>query len=243
MVPTSDTIKVTSRARISHLENDISSLWTAVRSLEAKLGCVSAETPSHPESLLQTRNSDTPHDQPSDGDTDSNASDLSPTNPPSHLLQLFDNALLDSNKHGSAAPPPHVPNLHKVQGSSALRALMPSRDDMLNITAHASSWLSLYNALFPMVNLTKTSDEMLSQYDKLQDPNADPVAVSTLLLTIAITVQQAPDDTAGRAAESMRDASSFIKDVSDSVERHVISDDALAGSLPGIETTLLFIRL
>lgn len=84
---------------------------------------------------------------------------------------------------------------------------------------------------------------MLSQYDKLQNPNADPVAIAALLISVAMTVQEAPNDTTGRAAESIRDASLFVKDVSDSVERIVISEDILAGSLDGIQTTLLFIRL
>ncbi len=51
---------------------------------------------------------------------------------------------------------------------------------------------------------------MLSQYDRLQDPNADPVVIATLLLVVAITVRQAPHDTSGPAAESIRDASAFI---------------------------------
>ena len=186
-------------------------------------------------------------DKLSDGDdgSHSDASDLSPTNPPTHLLQLFDNGLLGSegHGHGSATPPCHAASLHKLQGSSALRRLMPSRETMLTITAHASSWLSLYYGLFPLFNLPKTSDEMLSQYDKLQDPNADPIAITALLLSIAITVQQAPENNAGSSVESIKDASSFIRDVSDGVERIVIFDDALTGSLEGIETTLLFLRL
>ncbi|KAI9728850.1 MAG: hypothetical protein M1834_007237 [Cirrosporium novae-zelandiae] len=241
MMPTSNAVRVTSRARIRHLESEVSSLWATVHNLEAKLGCVHTEAATHPQPLSQTENADVLHDKPSDDDSDSNTSDLSPTNPPSHLLQLFDNGLLGS--YGSATPSHHASSLDKAQRSSILRRLMPSREDMLIIATHASSWLSLYNALFPMINITKTSDEMLSQYDKLQDPNTDLVAIAALLLSIAITVQQAPDDTAGRAVESIRDASSFIKGVSDSVERIIISDDALVGSLEGIETILLFLRL
>lgn len=255
MMSTSDANALTSRARIEHLESDVSSLWTIVRNLETKLGCVPTEVAPppqpqpQPQPQLETENTGDPQpqDKPNDADDDfdSNASDLSPTNPPSHLLQLFDNGLLISYGQGrdSATPSRHAASLHKAQGSSALRRLMPSRENMLTITAHASSWLSLYYALFPMINFPKTSDEMLSQYDKLQDPNEDPVAVAALLLSVAITVQQAPDDTAGRAAESIKDASSFIRDVSDSVERIVISDNGLAGSLEGIETTILFLRL
>ena len=246
MMPTSDSVTTTSRVRIGHLENDVSSLWTAVHTLEAKLGYVPSETTTRLQPTSPTEDAEGLYHKPSDedSDSDSNTSDLSPTSPPTHLLQLFDNGLLGSSGYGSSADPSHhASGLHKVHESSALRGLMPSREDMLTITAHASSWLSLYNAIFPMINFTKTSDEMLSQYDKLQDPNADPVSIAALLLSVAITVQQAPDDTTGRAADSIRDASSFVKDVSDSVERIVILDDALAGTLEGIETTLLFLRL
>lgn len=41
----------------------------------------------------------------------------------------------------------------------------------------------------------------------------------------------------------MRDARSFINDVSHHVKSQVISDEILAGSLEGIEITLLFLRL
>ena len=243
MIPTSDAIERTSRARLGHLECDVAGLWAAVRNLETKLGCVSTEA-AHPlQSPSQTESAGGPHNKPDDDDSDSTASDLSQTNPPTHLLQLFDNGLLGSNGDGSAFLSRHAPSLHKAHRSSALRALLPSREDMLTITASASSWLSLYNALFPMINFIKTSDEMLSQYDKLQDPNAGPVAVAALLLSIALTVQQAPDDTAGRAVGSIRNVSSFVKHVSDRVERIVVSDDTLAGTLEGMETTLLFIRL
>lgn len=240
MIPTSDAIEGTSRARLGHLESDVAGLWAAIRNLEAKLGCVSNEAAPHLQSPSQTEIAGGPHNKPNDDDSDSTASEVSLTNPPTHLLQLFDNGLLGSDGDGSAF---HSPSLHKAHRSSALHALLPSREDMLTISASASSWLSLYNAFFPTINFTKTSDEMLSRYDKLQDPNADPVAIAALLLSIAITVQQAPDDTAGCAAESIKDALSFVKDVSDCVERIVISDDTLAGTLEGMEMTLLFIRL
>jgi hypothetical protein len=243
MLPTSEAISVTSRARIRHLEIEVSSLWTVVRNLEAKLGCSTAEVATARQLPPQMETTGGPNDEARDDDSDANAPDMSPANPPSHLLQLFDNSVLGSYAEGSATPPHHAPSLEKKHGTSALRRLMPSREDMLTITAHASSWLFLYNALFPMINLTKTSDEMLSQYDKLQDSNSGPVAIASLLLSVAMTVQQAPDETAGLAAKSIGDASSFIKDVSDSVERTVVSDDALAGSLEGIEMTLMFLRL
>ena len=243
MISTSEAIEGTSRARLGHLESDVAGLWAAVRNLEAKLGCVSTEAAPPMQSPSQAENAGGPYNKSNNDDSDSTVSDSSLTNPPTHLLQLFDNGMLGTDGDGSANPSGHAPSMHKAHRSSALRALLPSREDMLTITASASSWLPLHNALFPTINMFKTSDEMLSQYDKLQAPNADLVAIAALLLYIALTVQQAPDDTVGRAAGSIRDASSFVMDVSDRVECIVISDDTLAGTLEGMETTMLFIRL
>lgn len=252
MMATAEAVTATSRSRISQLESNLSNLWTVVRNLETQVGIMSSAGSSQATRASQIVDASHARSKPGEGDeveagdddnadSDSDASGVSPTTPPSHLLQLFDNGLLDSYGYDSPTSSRQAPSVRKAQVRLALRELMPSREDMLTITLHASSWLSLYNALFPMINLTRTREEMMLQYDKLQDLEEN--AIAALLLSVAITVQQAPNDTAGLAAESIRDASSFVKDVSDLVERTVISDDALAGNLEGIETTLLFLRL
>ncbi|KAE8442514.1 hypothetical protein EG329_003295 [Mollisiaceae sp. DMI_Dod_QoI] len=228
---------MTSKAHIAHLKDDVSRLWTAVHTLETKLGCVPTKATLQPPT--QMGNPGAFHGTPSDDDLDSNASDLSPTSPQSHLLQLFDTGLLGSDGYGPEAPVRPAPNLHKAQESYALRALLPSKEDMVVIAAQASPWLYMYNSLFPTTNIFSSGEEMLSQYDKLQDPNANPFAIADLLLSVAITVQQKPNET----VVGIKNASSFIKDVCDTVERIIISHDALAGTLEGIRTSLLFLRI
>ena len=245
MITTSETVEGTSRARLGHVESDVADLWEAVRKLEARLDGMPNVADPPLQSSLPTEEIGDSHDTPSDDDCDSIAADLSLTNPPTHLLQLLDNGLLDSNREGSASQSHHTTSLHKAKAhkSSPLRALLPSREDMLIIAASASSSLTLYNALFPAMSFAKTGDEILLQYDKLQDLYADPVAIAALLLSIALIVQQGPSDTAGRAAKTIKDTTSFVRTVSDCVEHIVISDDILAGTLEGMETTLQFIRL
>lgn len=240
MLRRSSTAAITSKARIAHLENDVSRLWTAVHTLETKLGCVRTTAPSQPPS--QMGNTGGFHGTVSDDDLDSSASDLSPSSPQSHLLQLFDNGLLGSDGYGPEAPVRPAPSLHKAQECYALRALLPSKEDMVGISVQASPWLYMYNSLFPTTNIFSSGEEMLSQYDKLQDPNANPFAIADLLLSVAITVQQRPTETVANAS-GIKNASSFIKDVSDTVERVIISHDALAGTLEGIRTSLLFLRM
>ena len=120
MKPTSDTVVMTSQTRIRQLENDVSSLWTAMHCLEAKLGCAPTEASARPQPPAQTENAGDPYDKPTDNDTDSNASDLSHMSPPSHLLQLFDNGLLGSDGYRSITSSRHGLNQHKTQGSYAL---------------------------------------------------------------------------------------------------------------------------
>lgn len=246
MMPTSVTVGLASRARIARLEQDVSSLWTALHAVEAKFDCAPTGLSPLPFALPQTQASNgsaTYDGRPGEASSDSDSSHLSPTNPPTHLLQLFDNGLLGTHSDASNINPRHATASHKVNGVSALRELLPSREDMLTITAHAASWLSLYNSLFPMTSATRSGDAMLSQYDSLKDPDAHPIAVAALLLVVALTVQVVPDKISAGAIKSIKDASSFIKDVSDTVERVIVLDDALAGTLDGIEATLLFLRL
>lgn len=241
MVSTHNTVTLTSRARIRQLEGDVSSLWKVVRNLEAKLGCVPTDAPTR-QSLSVMENGSS-YDKPGDDDSESDASDLSATVPPSHLHQLFDNRLLGSSGHESTAPSPSTTSVHKTHRTTALNRLMPSKEDMIQVAAQAESWLALYSTLFPTAGSPKDGVEMLTQYNQLQGPNADPVEVASLLLTIAITVQPSQESIVEKTGGCIKNPANFIKEVSDSVERIVISDDELAGTLRGIETTLLFLRL
>ena len=70
MLRRSSTVAITSKAHIAHLKNDVSSLWTAVHTLETKLGCVPTEPTLQPPS--QMGNTGGSHGTPSDDDVDSN---------------------------------------------------------------------------------------------------------------------------------------------------------------------------
>ncbi|KAK4502079.1 hypothetical protein PRZ48_007890 [Zasmidium cellare] len=247
--PGPEVVRITTRARLASLERNQSSIWAAVRQLQAQNGIAASterppspsQGPSRRESLLSPV-----HGGPDgDGDDDSDASEsLSPPTAPIHLLQLFDNGVLDSggNDSGHAGASHHPPSPQRVQDCAALRALMPARTDMITIAAYASSWLPLYASLLPMVNVDKTPEALLTRYDELQH-EADPIALATLLLYIAMAVQHAPPPASFPESEQMQHIPTFVKTVSDTVERVVISDDALGGTLEGIEAALLFLRL
>jgi hypothetical protein len=239
MIPTSNAIHLTSRARIDHLEREISSLWGVVHKLEAQLGAAPSgvATGSQPQSLERTPSSH--HGKLRDEDLDSDASELESSNPPSHLLQLFENGLLGSDASVSVIPS-QPPATLKAQRTADLRRLLPSRGDMCLIASKATMWITILNSLFPMSKM-KSGDELLSVYDRLlQGTVADTVPIAALLLYIALTAQQARD--IDREVESIPDVPMFIKNVSDAVEL-VVSDDVVVGSLEGIQMMLLFLRL
>lgn len=225
---TCETVGLTSRARIRDLENSVDVLWNTVRRLEAKIGDAPTEVPPGPsmESFLRE---DSPEPSPND--------------PPAHLLTLFDNDLLDPHDEASITPPKSTLNYHNALKSSALWALMPSRQDLLLIAADASKWMTLFNSLFPNTGVSKDGSEMISAYDWLQQLNPDPVAVASVLLSIAITVKQAPQNPTLNTTSGVKGKTLFVTEVSDVVERTVISDDDMLASLEGIACGLLFVRL
>lgn len=241
--PGPEVARVTTRARLVKLERNQSSIWAAVRELQAHNGIATSDgwLPSHEEH--SRRQSFVSHDVNDDTDA---SEDLSPPNAPTHLLQLFNNSLLNSDGHelghGSSAQSHHPTSPQKMQACAALRALIPPHADMATIAAYASSWLPLYASLFPMVNINTTPEAMLLFHNESQNHN-DPVALATFLLYIAMTVQHAPATARLSTSESMQNLSTFVKNVSDTVEHIVIEDDALAGTIEGIEAALLFVRL
>lgn len=83
--------------------------------------------------------------------------------------------------------------------------------------------------------------QMLDNYDKVKRSEMRPVPIATILLAVALTVQQAQDAT--NMLRSIPDATIFIKNVSNLVEKVVVSNDDLIADLDGIRCALLFIRL
>ncbi len=241
---------------MANLERNQSSIWAAIRDLQARnsLSKSTGKLPSHEQfsqeqSLApqcQVNDDDDDDDNDAEDDDTDESEDVFPSNAPSHLLHLFDNSLLNSNGHQSHHDNAGLFNLsstpQKVQACAALRALTPSHADMTTIASYASSWLPLYASLFSMASTSITPEAMRNLHNELQHRD-DPVALATLLLFIAMTVQHAPATASFPTSESMQDLSTFVKNVSDTVEHIVIADDALAGTIEGLEAALLFLRL
>ncbi|KAG9636167.1 hypothetical protein KCU86_g2156, partial [Aureobasidium melanogenum] len=125
--------------------------------------------------------------------------------------------------------------------SAALLNLLPSREDMAIIAANSSDWLSWYKVLFSLNIAMGAGPVMLENYDRVTQSATHPVPIAILLLAVTLTVQQAPDATS--MLRSIPDSATFIKDVSNLVEKVVVSNDDLIADIDGIRCALLFIRL
>ncbi|KAI7374647.1 hypothetical protein KC336_g20166, partial [Hortaea werneckii] len=177
-----------------------------------------------------------------------------PTSPPPHLMQLFSNSVLGADGHSNENDSPSSArhSTGKSHTLSLLRKHLPSRDDLVKIASLASRWLAIYDSMFPMIKTPKTSEEMVSSFDRLWQEHSPAAADSdwnpalscaSLLLAIAITAQQTSVDRKEPELQSIGNATHFVKQISDMVERLVIADDALIESLAGIEVALLWLRL
>jgi hypothetical protein len=231
-----------------NLERNQSALWAALRDLRTQSGIVSSDRPlpSPPEQSRGPSVASHSNDiDDIDDDTDE-SEDLLPPNAPTHLLQLFHNVLLNSDGHdlghSTCAASNHSTGSQRTQACIALRALAPSDADMEAIAAYSSSWLPLYASLFPIANIETTPEGILALHNKSKRHD-DPVALATLLLFVAMTVQHAPTSATFPTSECMQNLPKFVKNVADTVEHYVILDDALAGTIEGIEASLVFLRL
>jgi hypothetical protein len=221
---------LTSRARIEALEKQVSDLWHAIN-----------QNPPVP--LVQQQHH-VAQSRPATLDSQESpvsSNPSSPAIPPAHLLSLFDNDMLDSNEHEIATPSTRLPASTITKESASLLAMLPSREDMVVIAANSSSWLSWYKVLFSLNLAMGAGPMMLDNYDKVKRSEMRPVPIATLLLAVTLTVQQAQDAT--NMFRSIPDSTAYIKNVSNLVEKVVVSNDDLIADLDGIRSALLFIRL
>ncbi|KAI4722609.1 hypothetical protein E4T48_01069 [Aureobasidium sp. EXF-10727] len=229
VIQTPDAAKLTSRARIDALEKSVSDLWSAIGQNPPVVAPDQGSRFVHTTSPLDHHHSS--------GDS----SPSSPANPPTHLLSLFDNDLLNSNGHETTTPSARLSASTMSKDSAALLELLPPREDMVTIAANSESWLSWYKILFSLSLAMGAGPMMLDAYDRVKRSETHPVPIATLLLAVTLTVQQAQDATT--MLRSIPDSTAFIKDVSNLVEKVVVSNDDLIADLDGIRSALLFIRL
>lgn len=275
-LPTFETTPATARDRLRSLENEVESLWSVVRRLEDNARGDNTHGPSDPGLFYRTPQENPDHPQtlrdssqasegtrPSrdfvegDGgnsldsvDSEPDGLELAAAHQPTHLRQLFDNDLLDSQTPNDPEWQDHDyrnarPAVEKYLNIARreLQRLLPSREDVSAIAGFTFPWMSIYVAMFPHIRMQTTAKEMLDQYDELCSPNANPMSLANLLISMALTIRQIPANDVRSLAPGLRNVARFVAEVSETIDRTIASNDTLAATLDGIETSLLFTRL
>lgn len=125
-----DTPNVTSRDRIRQLEDSVGKLWSVVRELRNEHG----QTHTEPAQNYGLQSEEQYNDE-----SESDASEISPMNPPTHLQQLFDNEILDTRGSGINSPESSsdkATSTLMLRARTRLQALVPPK--VRKFAAHIS---------------------------------------------------------------------------------------------------------
>ncbi|KAK4539351.1 hypothetical protein LTR36_011008 [Oleoguttula mirabilis] len=228
--------RIPARDRIGHLERTVASLVTLVR------------TKSHAPPPSGTR----PSGNGGGGAFSNDLGDelerpeVDETTPPSHLRLLFDDFKAGPQDHEDIDGDRRSMRLVKSSIDMArvqLQPLLPSREDVLQIAKYASDWMTLYHTLFPAFFAFHTGDGLIVHYDRMHNDDVDPVTLAVYLLSLAITAQQVPPNTIPTQFHGGQGVPRFVDAVCRAVEHTIVGNDALAGSVEGLEAAMLYVRV
>ncbi|KAK4943258.1 hypothetical protein LTR10_017100 [Elasticomyces elasticus] len=186
----------------------------------------------------------TPPDELEDAPDDENVDD---TRPPAHLQLLFEN--LD----GEDSTPGHHTLRQQSRGASEavkrrarskLQLLLPTKDEVWQVTEFAPAWMAFYHSLFPAFFACRTEEQLRLNYEHMCGSDANPTSVAMYLLYLAITSQQLPANRlVQRPFAKYESVEEFVNSVCTTVRETIVDNDDLAGTAEGLELTVIFIRL
>ncbi|RDW71638.1 hypothetical protein BP6252_08201 [Coleophoma cylindrospora] len=228
----SDHVRPTARDRIERLEREVALLTGVVRDQNA--------LPSpRPQQIGAGDNTYS-------DELEMDRAPISGATGPSHLRFLFNNFLVNTPENEkSKADQQSSRLLEECMNRARLRlqSLIPTREEVTAIATYASAWMPLYHALFAPICALESAEQLIVYYDQAHDSSVQPVALAMFLLSVAITVQQVPPDDISSSFYKGLGTRSFVEDVSRAVDATIVANSAIAGTVQGLETTMLIARL
>ncbi|KAH6879555.1 hypothetical protein B0T10DRAFT_413088 [Thelonectria olida] len=233
------------RDRVKRLEQHVVSLTKAVRTLEAKLGYQATSAGASP-MIIQEDVSGS--DAISDNDFE--VSDGAAIQPPPYLNSLFDNNFISYHHHdtGNGASLPNDKALVRLSdvARATLQPLIPPKDSICALASHASEWLLLLQILFPLDLVNTSGDDIVLQYEDMKQPSVDPNHLASWLISVALATEQMPRGTPSPSlmpnCNWPDNTPRFSDAVVEAVERVIVAQERLSGTVQGIETALSLIR-
>lgn len=180
-----------------------------------------------------------------EGELDSG--EIEGASPPSHLRLLFDNFEQETPESGGSSDTGQevdrlFTSLMQI-ARAKLQQLLPSIEEVALIADYASDWMSLYYTLFPAFFAFRTGDQLVSNHERMLEQDVHPVELARYLLSIAITAQQVPVQNMSVSLYRGHGVTRFVDAVCRTVEHNIIGNNALVGTLEGLETAMLYVRL
>lgn len=222
------TPKSRTQDRISQLEREVSSLVGLVRD---KPSSASRNGPAE-DSDASTSDEEGPVENNDDN--------------PAHLRLLFEHLAPDGNDGHDIADRRHM-HAKSQRAQSKARAklvqLLPTQVEISRISPFAEPWMILYYSLFPAFYAPRWAKQMAASYHHMHEPETHPALIGTYLLIVAITCQQVTSADLLPSICRERDLASYVKTVCECVERTVLDDSTVLGTVEGLECALLFVRL
>jgi hypothetical protein len=184
------TDRVTSRDRISRLEQQIANIAAAVQDKQPGSGSLPSTSPNNGgnDHAMDTTQDEDGHDPSLEGPA---------TDPPSHLKFLFENPLIGPSQRSSrnkGTPKPPCSPQYLDSARARLQLLLPTRRDVEAIRPLAAEWMRLYTGLFPALLKVGSPQQMVDMLQEISGPSADPIRIAMFLMAFTMTARQLPSD-------------------------------------------------
>lgn len=182
-------------------------------------------------------------------ETSSRSSEVLIEDRPSHMNSLFQNEWISTDtQHNTQMKLERQQRTKKQmldEARSALQPLIPEPEEAAALSNHISSWLAILQDLCPTTSLANSQAGIIASYDDMKKPDVDPFRLACWLLALAITSMQLRQDVQSPTSlmRSFQKRSSFAQAIQRTVDNYIMSHDSILGTVPGLETALMFLRL
>ncbi|KAK4503428.1 hypothetical protein PRZ48_004343 [Zasmidium cellare] len=122
-----------------------------------------------------------------------------------------------------------------------LMSAVPSRGDLLVVTASSIDWWQIHKALMPDPPINSRI-ELIERHEGVSHPSTHPAAIATWLLCLAISFLHLPTSFDYSALESLPEPTQFVPRTVKQIEE-MLANDELAGALDGIECATVFAQI
>jgi len=192
---------------------------------------------------------DVEEDENDNDDTSSKASEVLIDDHGSHMNTLFQNEWIstDTTRNNQLQHDRQKKTTTQLldKARDALQPLVPDEEEVATLSNHLTGLLSMLQELSPTTSLASSPEAMIACYPLMKAPEIDTFKLACWLMALAIASQQVRKEayTPQNIPWVQRERLTFAEAVKRTVERHIMSHDSILGTVSGLETAMMFMRL